>query len=188
MISFARGDIFFLSKKGSPRTLMEIQRQAPSSHYFGHMRPLLRYLRAVFGSSLFSIFYWGTVENASDDMVSNTGEILHASTTYENDTVLLQVMSFTANVGNDFLTCGETYPSYFSQGRVWFFRSFRFYLQANTALERTLFQSWRFAKAFLFAASISDQLVYGWHTFLLFPLVVQGAVFIHEIHSRENIP
>jgi hypothetical protein len=36
-------------------------------------------------------------------MVANTGEILHPSTSYEDDAMFLQVMSFTADICDYFL-------------------------------------------------------------------------------------
>jgi hypothetical protein len=43
--------------------------------------------------------------DTANDMVSNAWEIAYAATADKDDAVLLEVMAFTANVGDDFLTC-----------------------------------------------------------------------------------
>jgi hypothetical protein len=43
--------------------------------------------------------------DTTNDMVSNAWEISYPTTTDKDDAVLLKVMAFTTDVGDDFLTC-----------------------------------------------------------------------------------
>ena len=117
--------LFLPVKKPLPRTSMDM---------VAAIELLLRLFCAVLRSSLFSIFDRRAIQTASNNMVSNAWQVLYASTANENNAVLLEIMSFTTDVGNDLLSCRQPDPSDFSQSRVWFFRCFRFHLKTHTAL------------------------------------------------------
>ena len=58
----------------------------------------LRLLCAVLGTSLISLSYALCIECTSDDVVTNTGEVLNSSASDKNNGVFLQVMTDTWNV------------------------------------------------------------------------------------------
>ena len=68
----------------------------------------LRTFGTVFGTTLAPFINAETVKGTPDNVVTDTGQILDASATDENDGVLLEVVAFSANVSNDFEAIGET--------------------------------------------------------------------------------
>src|SRR3954470_15482330 len=58
-------------------------------------------LRAVTAAGLLAVAHPGGVEGAADDLVANTGKVLHSTTAHEHDRVLLQVVAFARDVGGD---------------------------------------------------------------------------------------
>lgn len=76
---------------------------------------LFRSLGAVLGAGLLTILYRSAVKSTTDDMVTNPREVLYTTTTHEHNAVFLEVMTFTADVGNDFLVVREPNPGHFSK-------------------------------------------------------------------------
>src|SRR3954453_13969701 len=58
-------------------------------------------LRAVTAASLLAVLHALGVERAADDLVPDTGEVLHSAATHEHDRVLLQVVADARDVGRD---------------------------------------------------------------------------------------
>ena len=81
-----------------------------------HLLELLRLLRSILRARLLSVLYGSTIEGAADDMVTNPWEVLYPSASYENNAVLLEVVSFAWNIGDHFLAIGHPDPSHFSEG------------------------------------------------------------------------
>jgi hypothetical protein len=67
----------------------------------------LRALGSVLGASTTATINAKAIKTTADDMISDTGEILHTASANEHDGVLLEVMSLTADVGDHFLAVGE---------------------------------------------------------------------------------
>src|SRR6218665_3556433 len=59
---------------------------------------LFRTLRAVLGAALLAVLDALGVENAADDVVTHTRQVLYAAATDHDDGVLLQVVTFARNV------------------------------------------------------------------------------------------
>ena len=53
-------------------------------------------------------------------MVTHTGEVLNTATANENDRVFLKVVTFTGDIGVNFLTVGEAHTGHFTHCRVRF--------------------------------------------------------------------
>jgi hypothetical protein len=68
-------------------------------------------------------------------VIADTWKIRNTTTTYEHYCVLLEVVTFTANVCPNFLTVGKANTSDLTQSGVWFLWGFGSYLNADTTLE-----------------------------------------------------
>jgi len=100
-------------------------------------KPLfLRLFRAVFASLLFPVFHANRVQNSSDYMVSDSGQVLHPASSYDNNGVFLQIVAFARDISGNFHAVGQSDPGDFSQGRVWFFGSSGGNFHANSSFER----------------------------------------------------
>src|SRR4051812_19379317 len=64
-------------------------------------------LRAVAAASLAAVLHALGVEGAADDLVADTGEVLHPAAADEHDGVLLEVVTHARDVGRDLDTAGE---------------------------------------------------------------------------------
>jgi len=79
---------------------------------------LLRSLRPVPRPSTMPIRDSRGIERAADDVVTNTGKVLHAAPAHQHDRVLLQVVPFAGDVGVDFAAIGQAHASYLAQRRI----------------------------------------------------------------------
>ena len=52
-------------------------------------------------------------------MITHTRKVLHPSAANENDGVFLEVVAFTADVGDDFESVGKANLGHFTESRVW---------------------------------------------------------------------
>src|SRR5690606_27334980 len=77
-------------------------------------------LGTVLGARLLAIFHALQVERAAHDVVTHTWQILYTAAAHEHNRVLLQVVAFAADVGNDFETVRQTNLGNFTQRRVRF--------------------------------------------------------------------
>ena len=66
-------------------------------------------LGSVLRATLGAILYAAGVEGATDDVVADTGKVLYTAAADEHDRVLLQVVTFTGDVGVDLLAVGEAH-------------------------------------------------------------------------------
>src|SRR3546814_18194476 len=82
-------------------------------------------LRAVLGAALLAVAYTLKVKRAANDVVTHTRKIFYAAAAHEHNGVLLQVVTFAADVSPDFLAIAQTHTCDLTQGRVRFLRSFR---------------------------------------------------------------
>jgi len=72
----------------------------------GHvlLSALLRTLRAVFRTALLTVLDALCIEDAADDVVTDTRQILHEAAADRDNRVFLQVMTFTGDITDDFKT------------------------------------------------------------------------------------
>lgn len=77
---------------------------AEPSFFILLLRPHLKLLFfcSIERSTLLAVFHAFAIETATDDMVTNSGKILNTASADSDDRVLLEIVSFTANICGDF--------------------------------------------------------------------------------------
>src|SRR3712207_5411922 len=122
-------------------------------------------LRAVPAASLLAVADTLGVERAADDLVTDTGQVLHPAAAHEHHRVLLQVVADARDVGGHLDATGEADASDLAQRRVRLLRRRRVDARADSAtLGRTL-QRRSLGLLDLVLAALADQLVdrgHGW--------------------------
>jgi hypothetical protein len=133
---------------------------------------LLGALGAVLGARLLTIFHALQIEGAANDVVTNAREILDPATTNEDDAVLLQVVAFTADIGDDLKTVGETNLGDLTQRGVRLLGGGGVDASANPATLGAPLHSRRFRLHDFGFPAVTHELVDGWHSGNLFPFEV----------------
>src|SRR5690554_795555 len=100
------------------------------------MLSLLRPFRAVFRAALLAVLDALRIENAAQDVITNTGKVAHTATANEHDRVLLQVVPLAGDIGNDFTLVGQTHLGNLAQSGVRLLRRGRVNTRTDTALLR----------------------------------------------------
>lgn len=100
----------------------------------GRLLSCLGSLCAVLGAGLISLGNALCVESSSDNVVTDTGQILNSSASDENNRVLLQIVTDTGNVRCYFVTVGKLNSGNFSHSGVGLLGSSRSYSGANASL------------------------------------------------------
>src|SRR5690349_9465210 len=116
-------------------------------------------LRAVTAASLLAALDTLGVERAADDLVADTGEVLHPAAADEHDGVLLEVVTDTRDVRGDLDAAGEAHAGDLPEGGV---RLLRGGGVDASALRRSL-QGRRLVLRHLVLAALADQLLNGGH-------------------------
>ena len=93
-------------------------------------------LRAVLGAGLLALADALAIEHAAHDVVAHARQVAHATAAYQNDGVLLKVVTFATDVRGDFLAVGEPNSRHLPEGRVGLLGRHRLDLKANPPLER----------------------------------------------------
>src|SRR6476646_7693528 len=75
-------------------------------------------LRAVPAASLLAVLHALGVERPADDLVADTGQVLHPAAADEHDRVLLEVVAHTGDVGGDLDAAGQAHAGDLAQRRV----------------------------------------------------------------------
>src|SRR3954467_13994895 len=75
-------------------------------------------LRAVAAAGLLAVADTLGVQRTADDLVANTGQVLHTTAADEHDGVLLQVVADAGNVGGDLDPAGQPNTGDLTQSRV----------------------------------------------------------------------
>src|SRR5215213_8380705 len=120
-------------------------------------------LRAVTAAGLLAVLHALGVERAADDLVADTGKVLHPAAADEDDRVLLEVVTDARDVGGDLDATGQAHTGDLAQGGVRLLRGGGVDAGADTAsLGRTL-QGRRLVLRHLVLAALADQLINGGH-------------------------
>src|SRR6476620_10198570 len=120
-------------------------------------------LRAVPAASLLAVLHALGVERAANDLVANTGEVLHATAADEHDRVLLEVVTDTRDVSGDLDAARQAHAGDLAEGGVRLLRGGGVDAGADTAsLGRTL-EGRRLVLRHLVLAALADQLRNGGH-------------------------
>src|SRR5262249_28675200 len=122
-----------------------------------------RLLGAVLGPALVSTLHAGRVERPAHDVITHARQILHTPTTHEHDGVLLQVVSFAGDVGNDFEPVREAHLRHFSERRVRLLRRSGVDAGAHAAAKWIRLERWRLLLLDDVAATLPDELIDGRH-------------------------
>ena len=128
---------------------------------------LLRTLGAVFRAGLLAVLDALRIEHAAKDVVTDTGKVANTAAADEHNRVLLQVVAFARNVGDDFAAVRQTNLGDFTKCRVRLLRRRRINARANTAFLRVLLHCRDLGFGLLRSAALADQLVDSWHCFSL---------------------
>src|SRR5882762_8291913 len=102
----------------------------------------LRTFGAVLGAALPTIADAGAIERAADSVVPYSGQVLDAAAANQYHGVLLQVMTFTADVAGHFVAAGQADPADLAQRRVGLLGRRRVDTRAHAALLRRSGQRW----------------------------------------------
>jgi hypothetical protein len=91
---------------------------------------------SVFASSSFSPGDARRIESAANYVISDSGKVLDATTAYQDDRVLLQVVAFARNVSRHFHAVGKSDSGYLAQGGIGLLGSLRSHLNTDAPLLR----------------------------------------------------
>src|SRR5690349_2862659 len=135
-------------------------------------------LRAVTAAGLLAVLHALGVERAADDLVADTGKVLHPAAADEHDRVLLEVVTDTRDVGGDLDAAGQAHAGDLAQSGVRLLRGGRVDAGADaSALRRTL-QGRRLVLRHLVLAALADQLVNSGH--------LEWFPFLSSISARRS--
>src|SRR6266849_5257547 len=147
----------------------------------------LRPLDPVVGAAHPPLFDAAGVQGAANDVVTDAGQIFHAAATHEHNGMLLQVVAFVRNVGNDFEAVGQPDFRDFAHRGVWLLGRAGHDLKANAAAERRILQSRRLRLASHSSASLSDELIDGRHYCFSALRAVPRQLGKRTAHTSERI-
>jgi hypothetical protein len=128
-------------------------------------------LGAILRTALFAIRNADGIQRSTNNVITNSRQILHTPAANKHDRVLLKIVSHARNISRHLDTIRQANTRYLAQGRVRFLGSLRVDTSTNAALLRRTLQ--RGARRFIFdvLASLANELVYRRH-FFLFPFEI----------------
>src|SRR6476619_6857219 len=120
-------------------------------------------LGAVAAASLLAVLHALGVERAADDLVADTGKVLHTAAAHEHDRVLLEVVAHARDVSGDLDAARQAHAGDLAEGGVRLLRGGGVDARADAAsLGRTL-EGRRLVLRHLVLAALADQLLNGGH-------------------------
>src|ERR1043166_2493148 len=129
----------------------------------GGAAAILGTLRAVLGAALTPLLDAAGVEGSANGVVANAGKVLHTAAADHDAGVLLEVVPFAADVGDDFEAVGETDLGDLAQSRVRLLRRGGVDAGTHAALLRTTGERRRLAFPDPFDTGAAHKLVDRWH-------------------------
>jgi hypothetical protein len=111
--------------------------------FSGHLLLSLRTLGTVLRAALQTVSYTGGIKSTTNNVIANTGEILHTTTANEHDRVLLQVVTLSGNVTVDLLLVGQSNTGYLTHSRIRLLRGCCVDTYTDTTTLRTVVQRGR---------------------------------------------
>src|SRR5918995_263541 len=90
-------------------------------------------LRAVTAAGLLAVLHALGVERAADDLVADTGKVLHPAAAHEHDRVLLEVVADTRDVSGDLDAARQAHAGDLAEGGVRLLRGGRVDARADAA-------------------------------------------------------
>src|SRR3954465_9073446 len=128
-----------------------------------HLLSALLALRAVAAAGLLAAAHALRVQRTADDLVADTGEVLHPTAADEHDGVLLQVVTDARDVRRDLDAAGEPDAGDLAERGVRLLRRRRVDARADAAALRAPLERRGLRLAELGLASLADQLLDRWH-------------------------
>ena len=98
-------------------------------------------LRTILGTALLPILHTGRIQTAANDMITYTRQILHTTSADQHDGVLLEIMTFTGNIGDHLYLIRQTHLGHLAQSGVGLLGSRRIYTGTYSTTLRTSIQS-----------------------------------------------
>ncbi len=123
----------------------------------------LRTLSTILRAALQTTIDTSCIERTTYDVVTNPWQVLHTTTTYQHDAVLLKVVTFTWDVSVDFLTIRQADTSDLTHRRVWLLRGRRVHTHTDTSALGAGVQSRALTLLDERLTSLSNQLLNSWH-------------------------
>lgn len=119
-----------MASVGSASTMINLL----TTGYTARVSTAFRSLSSVFGAPLLPVIYTGSIKGAANDMVLDAWQILYAPSADQDDRVLLEVVTFTRNIGGNFSIIAQTHAGDLAKGRIGLLRRHRTHLRADAAL------------------------------------------------------
>src|SRR3546814_11621960 len=88
----------------------------------------------VCSSDLLAVLHTLRIEHAAQDVIAHAGKVAHTAAADQHDAVLLEVVAFAGDIGDDFALVGQTELGDLSERRLRLFRWRRLHPGANTGL------------------------------------------------------
>src|SRR5918993_1813257 len=120
-------------------------------------------LRAVTAAGLLAVLHALGVERAADDLVADTGKVLHPAAAHEHDRVLLEVVADTRDVSGDLDAARQAHAGDLAEGGVRLLRGGRVDARADAASLGRALEGRRLGLRRLVLPALADQLVDGGH-------------------------
>src|SRR6476619_7858803 len=120
-------------------------------------------LRAVTATGLLAVLDTLGVQRAADDLVADTGEVLHPAAADEHDRVLLEVVTDARDVRRDLDAARQAHAGDLAEGGVRLLRSRRVDAGADASALRRSLQGRRLVLRHLVLAALADQLINRGH-------------------------
>src|SRR4051794_16915553 len=120
-------------------------------------------LGAVAAASLLTVLDALGVEGAADDLVADTGKVLHPAAADEHDRVLLEVVAHARDVSGDLDATRQAHAGDLAESGVRLLRGGGVDARADAAALRRSLQGRRLVLRHLVLAALADQLINGGH-------------------------
>src|SRR3990167_1366343 len=124
---------------------------------------LLRPLRAVLRPRLLAILDALQVERTAHDVVANAGQVFDPAATHQHHAVLLQVVAFATDVGDDLEAVRQANLGDLPQGGVGLLRRGGVHAGAHATALRAVLHRRRLALDDFDLTALAHELVDGWH-------------------------
>src|SRR3546814_9049924 len=79
-------------------------------------------LGAVLRTALLAVLHTLRIEHAAQDVIAHAGKVAHTAAADQHDAVLLEVVAFAGDIGDDFALVGQTDLGDLAERRVRLFR------------------------------------------------------------------
>src|SRR2546422_3788360 len=71
---------------------------------------------AVFGTADATLFDASGIKSATDNVITDTGEVFNTAATHQNNGMFLQIVAFVRDVSDDFIAVSQAHFGHFTHG------------------------------------------------------------------------